>query len=70
MNDSQLIVAARRLCVMRGQDPDAFVPVASPAAPGGGFYAVSCKRVAWQVAREEIKTALQVQGAIHYGLNT
>lgn len=64
MNEKQLETAARRLCELRGVDPDAQVAHGADPNPDGTVYAVVWYSPAWTRAIREIRHQLQINEAI------
>jgi len=60
LTDEQLEQAARELCDIRGEDPEALIPHADPDG-----LAVLRRTVSWKFAAHEIKRWLQIQEAVN-----
>lgn len=63
LTNDALEIAARRLCEMRGVDPEEI-----QVSPSNSAHAVVRKTKAWCIAKAEIKTHLQLTAAINFAL--
>lgn len=67
MTDEQIKAAARRLCELRGQDPDAMV-IHGPKPDQFGFApAVAMQSPMWVLTLDEIQDHLRVREAVAFG---
>ena len=64
MNDDQLEAAARKLCKIRGIDPDRSIGHCAPPNADGMVPAVMLRSPAWRVAASEILSFYQVAKAL------
>ena len=64
MTDEQLEAAARKLCEIRGIEPDRVVPVSPPPTTMGYVPAVALALPAWREAQAEILGFYQVAKAL------
>lgn len=64
MTDQQLEAAARKLCELRGVDPDRLVPTSPPPNDMGYVPAVLLTVPAWRQAKAEIQGFLQIAQAV------
>lgn len=64
MTDEQLEAAARKLCELRGIDPERMVPTAPPPTDMGYVPAVLLHTPAWRAAVAEIRGFYQIAQAL------
>ena len=66
MTDKQIEIAARRLCEIRGIDPDKRVSHGADPSPDGVICDVLLYSKAWQRAVREVKAHLAILDAMNY----
>lgn len=64
MTPHQLELAARKLCELRGQNPEELVGHGPSPNPDGTVHAVLLQSPRWLFALEEIESFLLIQAAI------
>lgn len=69
MTDEQIEKAARKLCELRGIDPDMSVGHGAQPDANGMVPAVMCYSAAWRLAAHEIVAFFQVAKAIDHALD-
>ena len=66
MTDPQIEAAARKLCELRGQDPNKQTTRNPKPGPGGVVYDIAIYCYMWEIAVDEIRGRLMMDEAIAY----
>jgi len=66
MNNEKLEIAARKLCALRGIDPDELVTHGADPDPDGYCPAIAIKSKRWSRVAREIRKQLEITEAIEY----
>lgn len=67
MTDLQKELAARKLCALRGIDPDAMIAHAADSLSNGMVPAICLYSPAWQLAAREIEKHERIEEAMTFG---
>ena len=70
LTEEQIELAARKLCEMRGIDPDALVSHGPDPSPGGYVHAVLLHSPAWTRAKREVIDHWRLNEAIKAAIAT
>lgn len=68
MTEQQIEAAARKLCEIRGIDPDRMVPHGAPPNDHGYVPAVLLHSPAWRMAVSEVRNFYQLAKAVDFGM--
>ena len=68
MTENQIEVAARKLCELRGIDPESLIAHEAKPDSRGFVPAILLHSKAWKVAAAEVRSAVQMHEAIAAGL--
>jgi len=66
MNEQTIERAARKLCELRGINPDQMIPHGAQPDARGFVPAVLCHSPAWVLVSKEVRACLQVDTAIDF----